>query len=203
MKGFEVDENGYTEDGYRCLERSSIPSMYSGNAIYMAMALAFLAAYFLLVKRHMGDDGEIIGIVLAAIVAVYCIYLLISPMIFFRRYRYRIDSDKAEIRRGVFVVSHTLVPIERIHQVQVSQGPINRHFGLADLTMTTAGGVVTIQYLERPVAEEIAERLNETVIGILKGRIQDERVHEGPPLRDPREYREIHRVRAVHRFDGP
>jgi hypothetical protein len=186
MNSFEVDENGFTEDGYRRLEGSAVPSMYAGNAIGIAVALALLASYYLFFERYVTDFATEIGMVLCVVIAVYIAYLLVSPIVFFRRYRYRIDDDKVEIRRGVFVVSHTLVPIERIHQVEVSQGPINRHFGLADLTMTTAGGVVAIQYLEKPVAEDIAEKLNETVIGILKERSQDVRFHEGPSQRHPR-----------------
>lgn len=196
MNGFEVDENGFTEDGYRRLEGSAVPSMYAGNAIGIAIGLALLALYYLFLMRYVTDYAEETGIGLCILVSVFIAYQLVSPIVFFRRYRYRIDADKVEIRKGVFVVSHTLVPIERIHQVEVSQGPINRHFGLADLTMTTAGGVVAIQYLEKPVAEDIAEKLNETVIGILKERSQDARLHEGAPLRHPRGHAQGSDLRA-------
>ncbi len=207
MNGFEVDENGFTEDGYRRLEGSAVPSMYAGNAIGIAAGLALLAFYYLFLERYVTDFATEIGMVLCVVISVYIAYLLVSPIVFFRRYRYRIDDDKVEIRRGVFVVSHTLVPIERIHQVEVSQGPINRHFGLADLTMTTAGGVVAIQYLEKPVAEDIAEKLNETVIGILKERSQDARFHEGPSQRHPRGNPEgpglrVRVLHGIHEGDG-
>ena len=63
-----------------------------------------------------------------------------------------------------------MVPIERIHQVDVSRGPINRAFGLADVMITTAGGSVTIDHLEEDVAEDIAGRLNQSVVRMLKER---------------------------------
>lgn len=43
-------------------------------------------------------------------------------------------------------------------------------FGLADVTITTAGGVASIQHLERNVAEDIADSLNEYVNKIVKER---------------------------------
>ena len=66
--------------------------------------------------------------------------------------------------------SHILVPVERIHQVEVVRGPINRMFGLSDVVVTTAGGTVKVQFLEDGVAETIADSLNESVIRLLKSR---------------------------------
>jgi membrane protein YdbS with pleckstrin-like domain len=80
------------------------------------------------------------------------------------------DDDKVEIRRGIITITHSLVPIERIHQVQVAKGPINRMFGLANVNITTAGGIATMEYLDEEVAESIASKLNEYVVRLLKDR---------------------------------
>ncbi|MFA6805069.1 MAG: PH domain-containing protein, partial [Candidatus Methanomethylophilaceae archaeon] len=90
--------------------------------------------------------------------------------IFYRRYRYIITSDKVDVRRGIIIVRHTVVPIERIHQVEVVSGPINNMLGLADVNITTAGGITTIEYLEKDVADTVAEELNRVVEKILKDR---------------------------------
>ena len=104
------------------------------------------------------------------ILVILAIYFIAAPQVFYRRYRYRIDDEKAEIRRGVIVISHTLVPIERIHQVQVAKGPINRMFGLANVNITTAGGTAVLEYLDIETAESVATKLNECVVGLLKDR---------------------------------
>ena len=74
------------------------------------------------------------------------------------------------MRRGVIVITHTLIPIERIHEVTVTVGPINGLFGLANVEIVTAGGTESIDHLDSRTAESIAARLNEVVVGILKER---------------------------------
>ena len=104
--------------------------------------------------------------------AVWClawiVYLLVSPAIRYRRYRYLTDGEKIVVREGLWFVSQVFAPIERIHQIAVKSGPIDRLYGLAEVVATTAGGTVTIRFLEREVAEEIAQSLHSKVRYILK-----------------------------------
>jgi len=167
---FQVDESGRTADGYLRLQPACKKSMYIGNAIILVVLAAVLAAVLFYSDRLFGDASGIVRLISIAIFAIAASYLLVGPIVFYRRYRYRMDDDKLEIRRGIVFISHTLVPMERIHQVQVSRGPINRMFGLADVIVTTAGGVTTLEYLETDVAESVASRLNECVVKMLKDR---------------------------------
>lgn len=107
--------------------------------------------------------------ILAAVILIIA-YLLLRPGLFYRHYRYIVSSDKIDIRSGVIFLKRELVPIERIHQVELNMGPLSRMFGLADVTVTTAGGVVRIVYLEKDVAESIAEYINEKVNVIIRDR---------------------------------
>ena len=166
--GFAVDEDGMTSDGYRRLDPICVKAMYISRAISLVVLLAVLAVAYIQLRG--APEREIVWFAFLAIFVVCAVYCAVSPQVFFRRYRYRLDDDKLEIRRGIITISHVLVPIERIHQVEVQRGPINRAFGLADVIVTTAGGVVRVQMLEEDVAERIADRLNETVIGILRSR---------------------------------
>ena len=43
-------------------------------------------------------------------------------------------------------------------------------FGLANVNMTTAGGVAKLEYLDEATAESIASKLNESVVKLLKDR---------------------------------
>ena len=80
-----------------------------------------------------------------------------------------ISDDRVDVRSGIFFLRHKVIPIERIHQVEVVSGPVNRLFDLADVRITTAGGTANIEYLEREEAERIADELNATVDGIVRG----------------------------------
>jgi membrane protein YdbS with pleckstrin-like domain len=63
-----------------------------------------------------------------------------------------------------------MVPIERLHQVEIHSGPINNLLGLSQVNFTTAGGTASISYLETEKAEAIADRLNALVRAMLRDR---------------------------------
>ncbi len=61
------------------------------------------------------------------------------PLFEYRHTRWRLDTDGLEIRRGV-IWRHTIsVPRERIQHTDVARGPIQRRYGLATLSVNTAG----------------------------------------------------------------
>ncbi len=168
--GFAVDETGMTADGYRTLPKNSVKSMYVKNFIKFAI-ISVIVGLVIHFWDYLTDyDRDLGSIIVIAFYVIIVLYLIIGPQIFYRRYRYRMDDDKVEIRRGIITITHSLVPIERIHQVQVAKGPINRMFGLANVNITTAGGIATMEYLDEEVAESIASKLNEYVVRLLKDR---------------------------------
>ena len=167
---FAVDDNGYTKDGYRVLDPVSKRAMYLMSLIqFVILAILVNIARLLLVDWYQGDDKHV-NILMYAILAVITLYLFVRPQLYYDHYRYRLDDDKVEVREGIFTITHTLVPVERIHQVEVNKGPIDRHYGLAGVSITTAGGMVSIEYLKEDVAESIASKLNESVVEILRQR---------------------------------
>ena len=83
----------------------------------------------------------------------------------FRRTSWRVDEEGIEIRRGVLWRHVISVPRERIQHTDVSQGPIERRFGLATLSIHTAGNheyEVQLSGLARPLALGIRDSLLET-----------------------------------------
>lgn len=157
--------------GYRRLNRRCMLSMYIGYTVSYAI---LLVAYFLLEAPSQGFLGSYYGFAQHAIqglLLIALIYIVAAPPVYYMRYRYQITEDRVDVRYGILVIRHILVPIERVHQVEVSRGPINTLLGLADVTITTAGGVATINYLEIAEAEKVAVLLNDLVGKMLKGRI--------------------------------
>lgn len=158
---------------YKKLNPKSKSSMYIGNLIALVIVGAIAALILLLGMNYITDNSDIsesyVWIIIGVLMAIFVIYILVEPQIFYRRYRYKIDDERIDVRRGVIIIRRTMVPIERVHQVEVTRGPINNIFGLANVQVTTAGGVATIEYLEIDEAEEIAKRLNEMVNRIVKG----------------------------------
>ncbi len=73
----------------------------------------------------------------ALIVAAYG--LIRVPM---RRYSargYSLAGERLRVVRGVFFRADTVVPFGRVQHIDVGQGPLERAFGLATLTVHTAG----------------------------------------------------------------
>jgi len=50
-------------------------------------------------------------------------------------------SDRSlRIRRGIWIIRETTVTFENVQNVELEQGPLQRFFGITDLTVQTAGG---------------------------------------------------------------
>ncbi len=98
--------------------------------------------------------------------------LLILPLLFWlsfywprRSYQmtsWRLDQNGLEIRRGVIWRYRISVPVARVQHADVSQGPIQRQFGLGTLTIHTAGtqnAAVELDGLAHEVAMELRDKI--------------------------------------------
>jgi uncharacterized protein len=75
-------------------------------------------------------------------VAALIVALVATIVIPGRRYRawaYRTSDDELHIQQGIWVRSRTIIPFGRVQHIDVSQGPVERHYGVATLTLHTAG----------------------------------------------------------------
>lgn len=65
------------------------------------------------------------------------------PEAYFRYLRFGIDETGIAIERGIFWRSRIMVPRARIQHTDVSQGPLQRRYGVGTLTLYTAGSRYT------------------------------------------------------------
>lgn len=81
----------------------------------------------------------------------------------YRAWRYRFGSESLELRRGVWWRVATSVPYHRIQQVDVIQGPIQRHYGMVELLLRTAsaGTDCTLPGVPEGDADELRAWLSE------------------------------------------
>ena len=126
----------------------------------LIQGILFAAVALVIIAYAFGRGSEI-GLVLAlACAALAAAYIIIVPVVRFKRYRYLIEADRIEIIEGVFFIRRTLVPIDRIHQISVSKGPVDSAFGVAKVSVVTAGSTATFRFLDEEKADEIALHLN-------------------------------------------
>ena len=84
------------------------------------------------------------------------------PAIEYHHTFYRVDADGIEIRKGVYWRVVIDVPRSRVQHTDVSQGPLERRFGLGTLVVYTAGtdhAKVDLGGLEHATALRIREHL--------------------------------------------
>lgn len=113
--------------------------------------------------------GGLISILLPCVIAVICIaYVTVAPKIRYKRYKYYLDDDMLIVEEGLWFIKRSIAPIERIHQIELGRGPIDRMFKLSNVSVITAGGRVKIDFLEDDVAEELASRLKTRINNIVK-----------------------------------
>ena len=151
---------------YEKLSKGALKCMYLatglGSAILIMIALVLNKILF--VPENMKSASFILLIVVGLLLA----NAIISPYFRFHRYRYCINEECIDINEGYIFVKRTIVPIERLHKLEMQKGPIDRVCKVAKLIVTTAGGDVTLRFVDDNKAEEISDflkkRINQIVI---------------------------------------
>ena len=81
------------------------------------------------------------------------------------------------IRRGIWVIQETTITFENVQNVKLTQGPLQRHFGIANVMVDTAGGssdrkqrggATSHQGIIEGVTQEDAARLRDLILGKLR-----------------------------------
>jgi membrane protein YdbS with pleckstrin-like domain len=127
---------------FRQLDPRSVQAARLSGGITSAIlaGVSLIGLVILLLAARVGFLG---ALMLAGSWLVLCAVLgaasLFWPGVSYRHTSYRVDPMGLRIRRGVVWRSETSVPKSRIQHTDVSQGPIERGFGLATLIVHTAG----------------------------------------------------------------
>ncbi|MCA1749253.1 MAG: PH domain-containing protein [Parasphingopyxis sp.] len=79
------------------------------------------------------------GAVSLAVVLLYLIAVTVFPGRRYRRWGYQMGEEAIRIVSGWIFRKDTVVPFARVQHIDVSRGPIERMFGVATLTLHTAG----------------------------------------------------------------
>ncbi|HEY6508083.1 MAG TPA: PH domain-containing protein [Vicinamibacterales bacterium] len=98
----------------------------------------------------------------AVVMAALAWQLYRWPAVSYRFASYRIDGDGLEILHGVYWRTITSIPRSRVQHTDVSQGPLERRYGLGTLVVYTAGtqhSQVKLPGLDFTVARRIRAHL--------------------------------------------
>ncbi len=79
------------------------------------------------------------GLFLIPALALAVWLVLVAPARRYRRWGYSFGGDRLRVVQGWLFHHDTVVPLGRIQHIDVHQGPLMRRWGLAALTVHTAG----------------------------------------------------------------
>ncbi len=112
-----------------------------------------------------GIPGLVYLVLLGALLLLISLFLLVAykyPAARHKRLRYLVHEGGLRIRRGVLWRNVIWIPISRVQHTDFSQGPVQRSFGLATLTVHTAGTAgasISLAGLEHGIAARLCDHL--------------------------------------------
>lgn len=132
----------------------------------LAMVPVMIAA--LVAEAALRDvPGWPTGLIAAAALLIALVLVLRVPS---RRYGargYDMGADRLRVVRGIWWHSDTIVPFGRVQHIDVNQGPVERAFGIATLTLHTAGNHNASVHLPG-LGEDLAKQMREDIRAHIK-----------------------------------
>jgi len=125
-------------------------------------ALPFLVGALVVEGAVRGETGFPSGIIAGTVLLIALVLILRIPA---RRYGargYQVSADRLRVVRGILFRHDTVVPFGRVQHIDVDQGPLERFFGIATLTLHTAGNHNASVSLPG-LGEELAREMRETI----------------------------------------
>lgn len=130
-----------------------------GAAVPWSVAIVAQVVWFLFDGRlpwlHvLAALGTVVGVTVSVVVA---------PLWRYRVHRWEVDPTAVYTRSGWLVQERRIAPISRVQTVDTYRGPLDRLFGLATVTVTTASsaGAVRIVALDLDVADRVVAQLTD------------------------------------------
>lgn len=142
-------------------------------------AILFGSGVILLVGLALLIPAARVGMLIpaAAIAVIGLVLALTAPRVQYRVHRWETTDDAVYVRSGWLWREWRAAPLSRVQTVDLARGPIQRGFGLATVTVTTASakGAVKIEALDADVADDLVQKLTVRTQGTAEQQGADER----------------------------
>ena len=145
---------------YEKLSKKAVSCMFVATLVQVIITSAIFGGILLIFGEYF---TQIVKNIIIGIILLDILYMIVSPKVRYERYRYFITEDAIDVKEGFLFIERNIVPIERLHKIAIEKGPIDRMFNLSKVIVTTAGGDITIRFLEDDKAEFIADSLKNKI----------------------------------------
>jgi uncharacterized protein len=123
-------------------------------------SIPFLVGALVLEGALRGEGLFPSGIIAGPVLLIALALIIRIPQTRYNARGYQISADRLRVVRGLMFRYDTVVPIGRVQHIDVNQGPLERFFGIATLTLHTAGNhnaSVSLPGLGEELAREMRE----------------------------------------------
>ena len=142
--------------------RSAIGLWVTEALIGTVVWAAIVTAALVMIPSDLGGPAPVLRWLVPLAVGLWrLVAVAVRPFIRFRVHRWEVTADTVHSLTGWLTRTWTLVPVARIQTVDVTQGALQRLFGLSTVAVLTASsqGTVTVPQLETDVAHRVADDL--------------------------------------------
>jgi hypothetical protein len=136
--------------------------IWTAEMVLSAVGATIAAAIAGSALTHNVDDGAFhtIGAILPFAAGLLGALLAATvPFLRVRRWRWHLDDDELDLRRGIVVDTRTIIPLARIQHVDIRRTAWSQLFGVASVVVHTAAGRTEIPLLAEPTAAEVRDRI--------------------------------------------
>ncbi|MCI1714646.1 PH domain-containing protein [Clostridium sp.] len=152
---------------YESIDRNAVKSWIIGRtitgiiifAIYVLIKNLLVIPQFdyIPIVNYLMDGLEFI------IILFFVLYSFFWPFLEYKQWKYTISEDKIELIKGIIFRKKIIIPISRIQNLKIEQGPIQRIYRISSINIITAGGCHEIPAIPDEQAEMTSERLRRII----------------------------------------
>lgn len=144
-------------------EEEPLTKLHPNHATVLRIQAIIASVPFILVAIGLETRSPfMMGLIIGPVALLALIAILRIPMRRHLARGYTMGDDRLRVVRGILFRHDTVVPFGRVQHIDVNQGPLERMFNIATLTLHTAGthnASVHLPGLEQGLAREMREEI--------------------------------------------
>ncbi len=146
------------------IEHSNLEPAYRTVSLISTSIFFALVAIGIFVIRMFDNEFFVeYGFKLLLGIGVLYLLFLLLVILEFKKKSYALRERDIVFNEGLIWQSSTVIPFNRVQHCEISQGPIERMFGLSELKIFTAGGSSSDMRIQG-LSPDTADRLKEYIV---------------------------------------
>lgn len=137
------------------------------SALYLIIPIVILVVLCVALIFTPSEVDIYLYIAMGGILLITLIYvgyfIVLEPMLKYKYFRYQIENGELIVEEGIFTRKRHVAPLFRIQNIDVTEGPIMRKFGLSGITFATASETLYIPELEKEEAAALRQNVREII----------------------------------------